>query len=403
MVEVRPIRTEADYETALARAADLMDARAQTPAGDELDILVALIERYEAKRFPIGFPDPVAAIEFHMDQTGMSPRDLVPYIGSRARVSEVLSRKRPITMAMARALHEHLAIPAEVLLQKPRASNAEALDVLDAERFPLREMAKRAWIPDIPNLKKHADELIQELLERAGGQAALAAVPLYRRSEQQRLNAKTDLYALQAWFWQVLACANDQPPEALYQPGVVSFEFLQRVARLSVHEDGPLRARRLLAEHGIALQIERHLPKTYLDGAALQLPDARPVIGLTLRYDRIDNFWFCLLHELAHLGRHLGDDHQSFVDDLDLPSGDTIENEADRWAQEALIPSDAWQESRVAQEPTSLNAIYLANQLGIHPAIVAGRLRYETRNYRLLSQLVGTGQVRKQFEREAHN
>ena len=398
MVNVRPIRTEADYEAALARVAELMDAPEGTPEVEELDVLADLVEVYEDRHFPMGYPDPVGAIEFCMDQQDLSPRDLVPYIGSRARVSEVLSGKRAITMSMARALHEHLGIPAEVLLQKPAPADYASLGNLEASRFPLREMAKRSWIPDVPGLREHASELVAGLLGRAGGPAALAAVPMYRKNDHQRINAKTDPYALRAWCWQVLASANEAPPNARYEPGTVTPDFLRAVAQLSAAEDGPVQARDFLAGHGIALRVERHLPRTHLDGAAFQLPGKPPVIGVTLRYDRIDNFWFCLLHELAHLGRHLDGRAEGFVDDFDLPGDDTRETEADEWAQEALIPEDEWDKSAIWLEPATLNVIYLANSLGIHPAIVAGRLRYESGNYRLLSQLVGTGKVRQQFE-----
>lgn len=121
MVNVSPIRTEADYEAALARAAELMDALVETPEEDELDVLADLIEAYEDRHFPIGDPDPIGALEFFMDQKDLSRADLIPYIGSRAKVSEVLSGKRSITMSMARALHEHLGIPADMLLQKQEA------------------------------------------------------------------------------------------------------------------------------------------------------------------------------------------------------------------------------------------------------------------------------------------
>ena len=103
---IRRIRTEEDYDAALARISELFQAETGTPDGDERDVLVDLVEMYEEKHHPIGYPSPIAAIEFRMDQAGLTPRDLVPYIGSRARVSEVLSGKRAITMAMARALHE---------------------------------------------------------------------------------------------------------------------------------------------------------------------------------------------------------------------------------------------------------------------------------------------------------
>ncbi len=398
MVSVKPIRTEADYEAALARVAELMDAPEGTPEVEELDVLADLVEVYEDRHFPMGYPDPVAAIEFCMDQQDLTPRDLVPYIGTRARVSEVLSGKRAITMSMARALHEHLGIPADVLLQKPAPADDASPEELDATRFPLKEMAKRSWIPDVSDLRGSANELVAGLLARAGGPDALAAVPMYRKNDHQRINAKTDPYALRAWCWQVLASAHDDPPSTPYEPGTVTPAFLRDVAKLSLAEDGPVQAREFLAGHGIALRVERHLPRTHLDGAAFRLPGRPPVIGLTLRYDRIDNFWFCLLHELAHLGRHLEGRPEGFVDDLDLPGDDAREAEADEWAQEALIPKEEWQRSAIWLEPATLNVIYFANSLGIHPAIVAGRLRYESDNYRLLSQLVGTGKVRQQFE-----
>ena len=111
MDNVKRIRTEADYEAALARIDELMDARAGTPEGEELDVLADLVEHYEGKSVLMGFPTPVAAIEFRMEQAGLTPRDLIPFIGSRSKVSEVLSGKRQLTMPMARALHEHLGIP----------------------------------------------------------------------------------------------------------------------------------------------------------------------------------------------------------------------------------------------------------------------------------------------------
>ena len=94
-----------------------MEARPGSPEGRELDVLVDLVDLHESRHEPMGYPDPVAAIEFRMEQAGLSPRDLIPFIGSRAKVSEVLSGKRGIKMPMARALHEHLGIPADVLLR----------------------------------------------------------------------------------------------------------------------------------------------------------------------------------------------------------------------------------------------------------------------------------------------
>ena len=406
MANVTPIRTEADYQAALARVNALMDAAAGSPEGDELDVLVDLVTLFESRRYEIGYPSPVEAIEFRMDQQRLRPRDLVPLIGSRAKVSEVLAGKRGITMSMARALHRHLGIPAEVLLQDPDVDLDDSLSDVEWTRFPLKAMARRGWIPDVPDLRDRAEELLRGLIQRAGGPRAAAAVQ-FRRNDHRRLNAKADPYALQAWCWQVLAVAGARPPDAPYQPGTVTPEFLRETARLSASAQGPREAQQFLTAHGIALAIVPHLPRTYLDGAALRLADGRPVVGLTLRYDRLDNFWFCLLHELAHVGRHQdGGSRTVFVDDHSLRPrtpgpADAQEAEADAWAEEALIPHAVWQASAVREAPRPMAVISLAQGLGVHPAIVAGRVRYERQNYRLLSQFVGVGQVRQQFETAA--
>ena len=116
-MEIRPIRTKADYRAALKEVDRLWEADPGTPEGDRVDVLVTLIEAYEAKHYPILAPDPIAAIEFMMEQKGLTRRDLEPAIGSRGRVSEVLTRKRPLTLPMVRALSALLEIPTDVLVQ----------------------------------------------------------------------------------------------------------------------------------------------------------------------------------------------------------------------------------------------------------------------------------------------
>ena len=129
--DLEPIRTAADYETALLRIDELMDAEPGSPEGRKLDVLADLVNLYESRHEPLGWPDPVAAIEFRMEQADLSPRDLIPVIGSRAKVSKVLSGKRAITTPMARALHEHLRIPADVLLRRPDETRDQPLAALD--------------------------------------------------------------------------------------------------------------------------------------------------------------------------------------------------------------------------------------------------------------------------------
>lgn len=399
---IKPIRTEKDYEEALARIDALMDAVPGSPEFDELDVLADLVELYESRHEPMGYPSPLAAIEFRIEQGNLRPRDLIPFIGSRAKVSEVLSGRRAITMPMARALHRHLGIPADMLLREPDIDLDDPLANIEWHRFPFKAMAKLGWIPAVPNLAERAEALIHDLIDRAGG-LQVASAALYRKNNHMRTNAKMDAYALKAWCWQVLAMGNENLPEADYELGTVAPSFLNKVAQLSEFEDGPRLAGELLSKHGIALVVAPHLPKTYLDGAALRLGDGRPVIGLTLRYDRIDNFWFCLLHELAHVGRHLDtNEGNAFIDDQTLRGvegrrEDPREAQADEWAQEALVPRVAWEASAARKRPTPMAVMNLARALQVHPAIVAGKIRYEQQNYRLLSQFVGTGEVRRQF------
>jgi HTH-type transcriptional regulator/antitoxin HigA len=396
MVEVQNIKTEADYAAALARLELLMDAQAGTPEADTLDVLATLIEAYEEKHHPIDLPDPIAAVQFRMEQEGLSNKDLVPYIGSSAKVSEVLSGKRDLTLSMIRALHQHLDIPAEVLIQEPGGVIPEDDGAIDWSRFPVAEMAKRGFL--LKGASNDNEKSMRGLMRQAGIKAIPAA--FFRKSDGARRNAKMDSYALAAWCIHVLAEAHQRKKVKPYRKGTVTPEFLRQVAQLSVSKDGPLQAVEFLARHGIVLVIAPHLNNTYLDGAAMRLDDGTPVIGLSVRYDRLDNFWFCLLHELAHVGRHMeGQEDCVFIDDLDLGDKDILEKEADAWANDGLVPAKDWSEHPAGDAPTVGNVIELAQQVNVHPAIIAGRIRRMYGDYRKLTQLVGAGEVRKHFPR----
>lgn len=403
------IKTEAEYEAALSAVEALIesDPGPGTREADQLEVLTVLIEDFESKTAPIDLPDPIAAIRFRMDQEDLLQKDLIPFFGSASKVSEVLSGKRPLTLTMIRALHEGLGIPAHVLLQErgeeQRAiiKKAEACDDVDFALFPLAEMARRGWIAGgkrATELRSQADQLVGQFLRPIGG---LQAVPvLFRRTRHVR-GAQQDHYALVAWIAQVLRAAKENPPAAPYVRGSVTDEFLREVARLSWSEQGPRLAVEFLDKHGIKVVVEPHLPRTHLDGAAVLFNVERPVIGLTLRHDRLDNFWFCLLHELAHVALHLEpgteDGSTQFFDDLDAAAKDPLEQEADTLAGEALIPHEEWKRSPASMLRNEMAAKHLANKLRIHPAIVAGRIRHEYDDYGVLSKLVGHGQVRALF------
>jgi HTH-type transcriptional regulator / antitoxin HigA len=116
-MDIVPLKNRHDYRQALKEIETLMQAKRNTPEGDRLDVLVTLVEAWERKHYPLDLPDPVEAIKYHMEQNGLAPRDLIPFIGSRNRVHEVLNRKRPLTLKMIQRLHAGLRIPAESLLK----------------------------------------------------------------------------------------------------------------------------------------------------------------------------------------------------------------------------------------------------------------------------------------------
>ena len=400
---IKLIKTEAEYHDALSRIDELMEAKAGTAEGDELELIAALVELYEDRRFPIALPSPVEAIRFRMEQAGLTPSGLVPYLGSKSKVSEVLRGKRPLTLSMMRALNRHLGIPAEVLLQEPGASFPDDVPEINWKRFPLKEMARRGWIERVRDLPGRAEELMRGFIQRAVGSSTMPR-PLTRKKDGARRNAKMDQYALAAWCLRVLELARSRPLANKYKPGTVTPEWLGRLARLSYFDDGPRLAKEFLAKSGLHLIVVPHLPHTYLDGAVMLFPNGTPVVGLTLRFDRIDHFWFCLLHELGHVGRHLSPHGLDFfVDDLDLRKAeaqteDRMEQEADEWAERALIPKSLWDSHPIRPSPKPSAVVELAEQLGIHPAIIAGRIQFEKKNYRLLAHYVGWGEVRKHFE-----
>ena len=393
----RIIKTKMDYERTLKEAENLiaLDPDPGTEEAEHLGLLSLLIEKYESEKFPIEFPDPLEAIKFRMDEQGLRQRDLTPFIGSKSKVSEVLSGKRSLTVPMIRALHEGLGIPAGVLLQEPQMKD-EHRDEVDWEKFPLKEMAKRGWLKATAReLKGDIKSLIVRFFEPLGG---IECIPVFcRRTLVERSGKSMDKYALWAWTARVLTRARYMELSS-YSDKTVDNKFMEQVAYLSLSEKGPLEAQKYLAEHGIALIVEPHLPGTHLDGAAMLSSDGRPIIGLTIRHDRIDNFWFNLMHELTHIWKHLKSSDETFVDDLDSgPGKDPREREADRLAGEILIPRRIWKRSDAYRQRTPDAIQELALRLRIHPAIIAGRIRHDAKNYYILSQMVGKGKVRKLF------
>jgi len=402
-MNIKVIKSSNDYAQAMARLTALMelDPKEGSKEGSELELLALVIEDYERKIVPPVSPDPVEAILFRMDQMNLGRKDLESYIGSTSKVSEVLSRKRPLSLSMIRRLHKGLDIPADVLIGGP----VTGTEVIGAEpemeyvRFPLKEMLDRNCFGDFKGnaqrLKDYAEDLVLKFMQ---GLLPKQAEPAFMRAPMhQRGTRDADGYALFAWRLCVIKQARANPAPREYKKGVITAKWLKDLARLSVFEDGPRLAREQLGMAGITLVIEPHFKGTYLDGAAM-LDNGRPIVALTLRHDRLDNFWFVLLHELAHIAKHLDEAHPLFTDNLDSPDEqDRIEREADTMAGEALIPQTAWEKSAARSSHLAKDVVVLAEKLGVHPAIVAGRVRHETKNFRLLAKQLGHGLVSRHF------
>ena len=393
------LKTETDYEAALAQLDKLLDAAPDTPEGDEFELWATLISTYEEDAFPIDLPNPIAALRFRMEQAGLKQVDLVPYIGSASRVSEILKGKRSLSLSMIRKLHAGLGIPAEVLLQKPGAEMPADHPEIDWLSFPIAEMRKRNWFAGfkgtLNEAKERAEELIAPLIFPDGFEAGSISCFL-RRSV--RSDKEMDKDALTVWCAHVLARAREEQLP-MYEPGTVSKTFCRELAHLSYLPNGPLLAKEFLNRSGIHLITERHLPRTYVDGVTLRTESGSPIIALSLRYDRLDNFWFTLCHELAHISLHLGKDQQeAFVDDLEAVGKSGQERQADEFAADALVPAGKWKQSGLSANWSANTIIGFAKKLRIHPAIVAGRIRREQKNHQILWQLVGKGEVRRCFE-----
>ncbi len=180
-----------------------------------------------------------------------------------------------------------------------------------------------------------------------------------------------------------------------YRPLDVS--WLRKLAKLSANAEGPLQAQTLLKEHGIVLIIERNIPGMEVDGAAF-LVESIPVIGLTLRRDALDNFWFTLMHEVAHVILHYKTGLASgFFDDVEHAEVDEFEQEANKFASDLLVPAELWSRTPARIAKTSAPIENLATQLSIAPAIIFGRIRFERKNYTIFSDKIGRGTVRKLF------
>lgn len=398
MSDIKPIRTRDDYNKAVVLLADLIEKNpaVDTPEDTKIRVLANLIEDFENAALPDYEADPIEAIKLRMDQLGLKDKDLVDYLGSRSRVSEVLSGKRPLTVPMIKNIEEGLGIPASILV----GSSVEKRN----KRWSLKTitiMAQRGYFgQDHTNLdpKKILD---MGLLKTLFSGQSLASTALLRQTSYRDIS-NIDKYHMEAWMSKVLGEAlqliddNDVPD---FDKSNLSEELLSQLFKLSSKPNGVNEVILALRELGIVVVIEPHLPSTRLDGATL-FTNNNAVIGLTIRFDRLDNFWFTLAHELAHTYLHSESDYSAFFDKLFNEGAETsqLENEADTLAGELLIPTDIWKTSPLRYGSTPTLVKIFADKIGVHPSVVAGRIRHDSKDWSVHSDIINNEKVRHLFE-----
>ncbi len=392
---IRVVRDDTQYAQYLRELRELVEKSPErgTESSERLALLAVVLEKYEEERFLLASIDPIDAIAMRMAEIGYEQKDLARALGSPSRASEILNRKRSLSLENIRALHSELRIPADVLLGRAAAASELSDDQL--KKLPVKEMVKRGWFGSSMDDPAQSLRRFKEFIAKV----SLGATPVFmRRSIYGGISESTRMTTY-AWFARVVLRAREsKKTNVRFSPASFDIDFLKQVAKLSSADTGPKLAQEFLAMKGIMLVAERELPGMKLDGAVIRDDDGTPVVGLTLRHDRLDNFWFTLMHELAHLLKHFNNQSVAFVDDLTEPdTADPREHEADAIASECLIPRAIWSRSTAVKSRRKADIEALATNLCISPAIVAGRIRKETGNWALLPRLVGFGEVRKHF------
>lgn len=398
----------ASTELSAKGSTEVLDSLSIEALASEIEVLQSQLREYEELKAEgaapvsvVSLSDLPRALIRARIASGMTQRELAETLGwkeqqiQRYEATEYSSASLRRLLKVAAVLK--LDVPAEAgEIGGSRGFRLTGAEGLDWGKFPIKEMYLRGWFEGfygpLDAAVSLSETLVKEYLQSVVRRPALA---LHRK--HIRAGSTLDEYALLAWESRVLHLAEKAALENKYVHGSISSTWFRDLVRLSRLDDGPLHAREMLAGLGIAMVVEPHLSGTHLDGASLLWRD-NAVVALTLRYDRLDNFWFVLLHELVHVDQHLRKGKLTGTfDDLDSEGEDRVEKEADSLAAEALLPSSLWDTAlaRYVRSPESV--VSLAEELGISPAIVAGRIRYEANNYVILSDLVGRGQVRRLF------
>jgi HTH-type transcriptional regulator/antitoxin HigA len=333
---------------------------------------------------------------------GMSQRELADLLDVSEQQIQRYESDRYSSISLSRFMKvlDILGIDTRAKLRTSWRSVGQAKQSASVPEFQidstiLSELRKKDWV-SLPRgiSREDATKILSTYVQEASELTRDRA--LHRR--HSRGEHPLDDAGLAIWQARAMRQALIQRPSVKAKFNLLSTNWVEKLAGLSTRTDGPVRAVGFLREHGILLVIVPHLPHTRLDGAAMMMADGTPIIALTLRYDRIDSFWFTLFHEIGHVLLHFNHGlEDGFLDDLDAGTQDSTEREADLFATSALIPDGVWSSAPARFARSADLVTKFAESLGLHPAIVAGRIRKERGNYRIFNELLGSGQIRKLF------
>jgi len=324
-------------------------------------------------------------------------KDLARKLGLQEQAIQRWESERYRSINLASYMKVARALSLDLSAQFPSPNVAKWLAPFDLKPAEAQKVLKHArehgWLKNEPESEEQG---IKRLIRHVSEHVARYGTPSLLRTG---INVKdhSEDWVLLSWKAQVTRRAERiiEDERLAYRP--LNLSWLKQLAKLSQSENGPVQAQDLLLKQGIVLLVERNIPGMEVDGAAF-LVESVPVIGLTLRQDAIDNFWFTLMHEVAHVILHYRTGLASgFFDDVEHVEVDEFEEEANKVASDLLVPEELWSRSpaRIAKNASPIEN--LAKQLSIAPAIIYGRIRHERNNYAIFSDKIGRGTVRKLF------
>ena len=274
---------------------------------------------------------------------------------------------------------------------------------MDWTKFPVQEVFDRGWIT---KSERHSNkDTFKNWFQTAIGPYSTLTLQRRKISDDENTNWESVL----TWEARVLQLAESELANSTIPDFELNERWLPDLVRLTYRNDGPTLAKAALRQQGILLVYEKKLSNTNLDGAAMLSHEGVPIIALTLRFDRLDYFWFTLFHELGHVYLHLySNSNFHFFDQGTSPdneetsqpnqfSGDELEAQANKFALGKLIDANTWDTCLSRFSATEQSVVADANRLGIHPSIIAGRVRNERGDYSILSGLIGQGSLHNLF------